>query len=67
MLKDEDGDGPWNEQLSPPVQVEDSLAGYIWARLASPEAEMRWQAAHAVLVLCRMNRTRVVQGFFSTR
>ncbi|EHJ4141185.1 hypothetical protein J1C17_003521 [Escherichia fergusonii] len=64
VLKDEDGDGPWNEQLSPPVQVEDSLAGYIWARLASPEAEMRWQAAHAVLVLCRMNRTRVVQGIF---
>ncbi|TYL41147.1 AVAST type 3 anti-phage nuclease/ATPase Avs3a [Dickeya sp. ws52] len=64
VLKDEDGDGPWDEQLSPPVQVEDSLAGYIWARLASPEAEMRWQAAHAVLVLCRMNRTRVVQGIF---
>ncbi|WP_142277010.1 hypothetical protein [Klebsiella quasipneumoniae] len=64
MLKDEDGDGPWNDKLSPPTHVEDSLAGYIWARLGSPEAEMRWQAAHAVLALCRMNRTRVVQGIF---
>ncbi|ELO0755446.1 hypothetical protein QNO85_002930 [Salmonella enterica] len=64
VLKDEDGDGPWNEKLSPPTHVEDSLAGYIWARLGSPEAEMRWQAAHAVLVLCRMNRTSVIQGIF---
>lgn len=64
VLKDEDGDGPWNEKLSPPTHVEDSLAGYIWARLGSPEAEMRWQAAHAVLALCRMNRTSVIQGIF---
>lgn len=64
VLKDEDGDGPWNEKLSPPTHVEDSLAGYIWARLGSPEAEMRWQAAHAILALCRMNRTSVIQGIF---
>ncbi|WP_201790111.1 hypothetical protein, partial [Cronobacter sakazakii] len=64
VLKDEDGDGPWSEKLSPPTHVEDSLAGYIWARLGSPEAEMRWQAAHAVLALCRMNRTSVIQGIF---
>ncbi|HBM3021780.1 AVAST type 3 anti-phage nuclease/ATPase Avs3a [Klebsiella michiganensis] len=64
VLKEEDGDGPWDEQLSPPTYVEDSLAGYIWARLASPDSTIRWQAAHAVLTLCRMKRNRVLQGIF---
>ncbi|WP_145562674.1 AVAST type 3 anti-phage nuclease/ATPase Avs3a [Yersinia canariae] len=64
VLKEEDGDGPWGPTLIPPTQIEDSLAGYIWARLASPESTVRWEAAHAVLMLCRLERSEVLQGIF---
>lgn len=64
VLKEEDGDGPWGPTLIPPTKIEDSLAGYIWARLASPESTVRWEAAHAVLMLCRLERFEVLQGIF---
>ncbi|XXY44993.1 AVAST type 3 anti-phage nuclease/ATPase Avs3a [Sorangium sp. So ce269] len=62
VLKDTDGDGSWTVQLMPPTAVEDALAGYIWAGLASPVAATRWEAAHVVVGLCRLARTRVVAG-----
>lgn len=64
VLKEKDGDGPWGPTLIPPTQVEESLAGYIWARLASPESTVRWEAAHAVVMLCRLERSEVLQGIF---
>ncbi|OJB81915.1 hypothetical protein A9Q62_16650 [Yersinia ruckeri] len=64
VLKEEDGDGPWGPTLIPPTQVEDSLAGYIWARLASPESTVRWEAAHTVFMLCRLERSKVLQAIF---
>lgn len=60
VLEDIDGDGPWSSQLMPPVAVEDALAGYIWAGLASPIAATRWEAAHVVVGLCAMGRARVI-------
>lgn len=50
--------------INSPTQVEDSLAGYIWARLASPESTVRWEAAHAVFMLCRLERSEVLQAIF---
>lgn len=60
VLKDTDGDGPWTAQLTPPTAVEDALAGYIWAGLASPVAATRWEAAHVVVALCALGRARVI-------
>jgi len=50
-LRDQDGDGPWCEDLSPPASDEEAVAGFLYAMLASPEAETRWRAAHAVVRL----------------
>jgi hypothetical protein len=61
-LEPSDGDGPWSPQLRPPPDVEASVAGYLWAALASPVAERRWEAAHAVRGLCRLARRRAA-GF----
>lgn len=52
MLGESDGDGPWRPELAPPTNVHEAVAGLLWARLAAPEAEQRWQAAHAVRRLC---------------
>lgn len=41
VLEESDGDGPWTAKLKPPPIVEDALAGYIWAGLASPVAATR--------------------------
>lgn len=64
VLEESDGDGPWTTKLVPPPAVEDSLAGYIWARLASPEAATRWEASHVVVTLCALERGRVLDGLF---
>lgn len=65
VLEESDGDGPWSESLVPPAPIEDALAGYIWAGLASPVAATRWEAAHVVVALCALGRTRVLTGLFN--
>jgi hypothetical protein len=59
-LEDKDGDGPWHDVFSPPTDIREAIAGYIWSALASPEAVLRWEAAHAVVELCRFGRHDVV-------
>ncbi|WP_454280314.1 hypothetical protein [Sphingomonas sp. Marseille-Q8236] len=60
MLLDTD-DGAWRTELEPPRTVEESMAGYLWAALASPWAERRWEAAHAVGALCAVGRSEVLE------
>lgn len=48
-----EGDGVWRLELAPPDNMAETVAGLLWARLAAPEAEARWRAAHAVRCLCR--------------
>lgn len=31
------GDGEWQERFSPPAQIENAIAGLLWARLGAPE------------------------------
>lgn len=47
-MRPTDGDGPWKPELSPEATLEANVAGYVWAALASPEASIRWEAAHVV-------------------
>ena len=51
-IDENDGDGPWKQQLLPPTTAETALAGYIWSCLAAPEVSQRWRAAHVVCLLC---------------
>jgi len=57
---DSDGDGPWSSALAPPPDVHHALAGYVWAALAAPEARIRWEAAHVVRGLCRLEQRLTV-------
>lgn len=47
-LRPEDGDGDWTDLLEPPPCCVTSLAGYVWAGLGSPKADVRWESAHVV-------------------
>lgn len=60
MLEETDGDGLWRKSLLPPDDVRKAIAGYIWSALAAPEAVLRWEAAHAVLELCRLGRQDII-------
>ncbi len=60
VLEDKDGDGPWTEAISPPGDIRDAIAGYVWSALAAPEAVLRWEATHTVLELCRLGRGNVI-------
>ena len=64
-FEETDGDGPWSSFLNPPKCMEESIAGYIYAGLASPVAKIRWEAAHVVLGLCRHHRLKIVQYLIS--
>ena len=61
VLEDRDGDGPWSDRLAPPTSIPASIAGYLYAGLAAPAAMIRWQAAHAVLILCALGRVEVLR------
>ncbi len=59
-LPTEVGDGPWNNQLSVPVDETEVIAGLVWARLGHPVAAMRWRAAHTVRRLAEVRRFDVI-------
>ena len=64
-FEETDGDGAWSSYLIPPKCMEESIAGYIYAGLASPVAKIRWEAAHVVLGLCRHHRFKIIQYLIS--
>ena len=59
-MNDSDGDGDWSPALRPPTEVNASLAGYIWASLASPHTSERWEAAHVVCLLCAFEKQEIL-------
>lgn len=61
LLLDGD-DGAWRAELEPPSTVPEAIAGFVWAALASPWAERRWEAAHAVRALCALGRGTVLDA-----
>ena len=61
LLTDTDGDGSWKPTLAPPETIEGSIAGYIWGCLASPRANVRWEAAHVVRTLCLLGQEAVLK------
>ncbi|CCG41140.1 P-loop NTPase family protein [Magnetospirillum molischianum] len=61
-LRDQDGDGPWCDDLAPPASDEEAVAGFLYAMLASPEAETRWRAAHAVVRLGRLGQSSLLDA-----
>ena len=50
----DDGDGPWTEALAPPPDINEAIAGYVWAALAAPQVSLRWEAAHVARGFCRL-------------
>ncbi len=62
MQRESDGDGSWQEKLAPPENMTEAVAGLLWARLASPFAEQRWRAAHAVRRLGQMNEQATIDA-----
>jgi hypothetical protein len=48
VLEDDDGDGVWSECLRPVDDVNDTVMGFLWSMLGSPNPRRRWSGAHAV-------------------
>jgi hypothetical protein len=64
-LGPDDGDGPWTPALAPPHTVAAAFAGYVWAALGSPWASRRWEAAHVVRALFRLDRSALVDALMA--
>jgi hypothetical protein len=47
-IVDEFADGPWANWLNPPEHLTDAFTGFLWSCLGSPNADLRWRAAHCV-------------------
>jgi hypothetical protein len=65
LLRPEDSDGPWLEELQPPVSLISSLAGYIWVGLGSPVRAERWQYAHVVRAVVELGWIELLQALTS--
>jgi hypothetical protein len=59
------GDGPWREDLLPPEAPNEVLAGFLYAKLASPIAKLRWEAAHVVHELSIAGQDEVITNLVS--
>ena len=64
-MNDDDGDGDWSPELHQAKEVGESLAGYIWASLASPQTSERWEAAHVVCLLCSFEKNEILMHLLS--
>lgn len=51
---DTSADGPYDSLPSHPENSSSCIAGLIWCALGDMSTELRWQAAHAVLLLVRL-------------
>jgi len=60
ILKDEDGDGPWQVALAPPELITQAIAGFLYSMLGSHKSVNRWRAAHAVRRLCRFHQHDII-------
>lgn len=64
ILQDRHGDGEWSDDLNPPSDIKESLAGYIWASMAAPDSVMRWEGVHVILGLAALERKEVIKYVF---
>ncbi|WOE31762.1 MULTISPECIES: hypothetical protein [unclassified Acinetobacter] len=58
-------DGQWHEELAPPENIIESISGYIWSSLASPFNTVKWQAAHAVKLLCDLEQRELLSNLIN--
>lgn len=49
------GDGPWRDDLIPPLEMGKAATGLVWSALGSPRSSTRWEAAHCVRRLAELN------------
>lgn len=54
-------DGAFSALAPPPPDQDTGLAGLLWAALGDISIRMRWQAAHAVLLLVQLGDTMVLR------
>lgn len=62
LLRDEEGDGPWDPMFEPPDNVPAAIAGLLWVQLGAPEADRRWRAAHSVRRLIALGQHPVIDA-----
>lgn len=62
MLRPDDGDGAWRDDLAPEGDVTVALAGYIWAGLGSPVVSVRWEHAHVVRAIVELGVSELLSA-----
>jgi hypothetical protein len=64
-LRSDIADGQWREELAPPENILESISGYIWSSLASPFNTVKWQAAHAIKLLCDFEQRELLSNLIN--
>ncbi len=59
-IKDEFGDGVWNETFLPPVDNEMTVAKFIRYNLGHPDKRVRWRAAHSLRRFASLKKMAVI-------
>lgn len=61
-ISEDFGDGPWDDWLCAPVDINKNIAGLIWSALGAPAAAVRWNAAHCVKKLAELNCSNILDA-----
>ncbi|PZX93153.1 AAA family ATPase [Flavobacterium aquariorum] len=60
-IKPEIADGPWNNNLLPPINNNEIIAGVLMFVLANPDKRMRWRAIHSIRRLVNFGNVEILQ------
>lgn len=58
----ETSDGGWREELTPPIDMNETIGAFIYVYLGSTRSEERWRAMHAVRRLCRFGEKGIIEN-----
>ena len=61
-LEDDSSDGIWQDNLTPPSNINDSLGAFIYIALGSTKAEDRWRAMYTVRMLCEFEEKDILNS-----
>lgn len=61
-LEDDSSDGIWQDNLTPPSNINDTLGAFIYIALGSTKGEDRWRAMYTVRMLCEFEEKDILNS-----
>lgn len=64
-IKDDFGDGVWNNNFTPPDSSESTVAEFVRYSLGHPDKRLRWRAGHSLRRFAKMGSMSIIGNLFT--